>query len=351
MAKRNTAGIARTEFGHRAYVRVRGRLYTKRFPPDATITDMQDWRAATRTDVLRKERAAPTTTGQTFADDVDTYLAAVKSMPTYTWREADMDAWVAALGGERSRLSFASAEIRRVLHDWKIQGRQDGGPLSESACNHRRTALMHFFTVLNGKGGTNPVRDIPRFREPDPQPRGLSFPQLRKMFRAMPESKTKARALIMAFTGLPHSTLMRLTPDAVDYKAKTLTVPRRRKGAGTKTRVLPLSPEAIRAFKLLTKYDGWGTFSRDSLRRSIHRACTAAKVPIIRGYDLRHSFGTAAYKASGDIRAVQALLDHSDVKLTERYTLGAVDARMRSAVEAMRKVASGVTSSRKRTKR
>lgn len=345
MAKRPDHGIVTTEFGYRVYVRVKGRLYSKRFPPDTAITTMRDWRAATRTDVLRRHKTAPPTNEQTFAADVGLYLQAVSAMPTYDWREDDMLRWVKTLGGTRSRHSITSAEIRSALQQWRLMGRQDGTPLSESACNHRRTALMHFFTVMNGKAGANPVRDIPRFREPDPEPRGVRYAQLRKMFRAMPNSKTKARALVMAHTGLPHSTLMRLEPSAVDYKAKTVTVPRRRKGQGTKTRVLPLTPDAIKAFKMLSKYDGWGPFSRDSLRRSLHRACETAGIPLIRGYDLRHSFGTAVYAASGDIRAVQALLDHSDIALTERYTLGAVDARMRSA---LRKVATPVTRKRKR---
>ena len=347
---RRPTGIQRTTIGHRAYVRVRGVLHTKRFPPDATPTEMQNWRQATRVDVLRSLARTPRSRG-TFGEDVDAYLKSVKTMPSYVDRENDLDAWLAALGSGRSRHTITSAEIRTALQQWRVNGRKDGKPLSESACNHRRSALMHVFTVLNGKAGANPVREVPKFREPDPEPRGVSFAQLRKAFNAMPESKTKARVLIMAYTGLPHATLMRLTPGMVDLRARTVTVPRRRKGQGTKTRVLPLQPEAIKAFRLLDRYDGWGSFSRDSLRRSLRRACATAGIPLIRGYDLRHSFGTAVYAASGDIRAVQALLDHSDVKLTERYTLGAVDERMKAALSAMRKVATPVASRKKKPKR
>jgi integrase len=346
-------GIQKTLYGYRAYVRVKGRLYAKRFDNTATKSEMRDWRAAKRTDVLRALKQAKDLEPQpgTLADDVQTYLASVRAMPTYAWREKDMEAWVALLGGSRTRASVSAPEIRTALQHWRMMGRKDGKPLSESACNHRRTALMHFYTVMNGKSGTNPVRDIPRFREPDPEPRGVSFAQLHKVFAAMPDTKTKARVLVMALTGLPHSTLMRLTEDSVDWDRKTLMVPRRRKGKGTKTRVLPLTPEAVKAFRMLHSYDGWGAFSRDSLRRSLHRACKAAGVPLMRGYDLRHSFGTAAYLASGDIRAVQGLLDHSDVRTTERYMGGAVDARMQDALESMpqkgRKVAGFVTSNQK----
>lgn len=359
-------GITTTKTGFRVYVRVKGTLYPKRFPKSATATDMKDWRAAKRVEVLtaHKARTDQAPARGSFGADVQTYLAAVKAMPTYVDRARDMAAWTAALPTQRSRDAISSAEVRAVLQDWRLTGKtvenrvtDDKGniiatstrqvPLSESACNHRRTALMHFYTVLNGKSGYNPVRDVPKFREPDPEPRGVPFSVLQEVFAAMPETATKARVLVLATTGLPPSTLMRLTPASVNYQAKTLTAPRRRKGKGTKTRTLPLSPDALAAFKLLTRYDGWGPFSKDSLRHSLHRACVTAGVPKLRAYDLRHSFATAAYQASGDIRAVQALLDHSDQKLTDRYALGAFDPRMRSALTALRKVTGRVTGKRK----
>jgi integrase len=333
--KRET-GIIRTESGWRAFIRVRDRLYSKRFDPDTPMTVMRDWRAATRTDVLRAARFSPVAT-EALSDDIDNYLKAVKAMPSYEDRERDMDAWLRALGKTRTRDSISSAEIRAVLQQWRINGRTDGKPLSESACNHRRTALMHFFTVMNGKSGANPVRDVPKFREPDPEPRGLSFAVLEKVFRKMPNTKTKARVMVMAYTGLPHSTLMRLTPDQIDYKTGTAIIPRRRKGAGTMVRVMLLTPQAIKAFKMLARYDGWGRFSQSSLRKALQRACVSAKVTPLTGYDLRHSFGTEAYARTGDIGAVQVLLDHSNEKMTKRYTLRAVDERVKRAIDALAK--------------
>lgn len=328
-------GIRRTPTGWRAYVRVGGQGYWKRFKKHVSLERVKRWRA----EVLTAEEAAQDTWREpTFAEDVARYLEAIRAMPTYDWREKDLQHWIDAFGRDRARSTIASSDIRAVLQRWRMTGK-DGKPLSESSCNHRRTALMHLWHVLDGKAAPNPVRDVPRFREPDPQPRGVPFAILQKVIAAMPPSKTRARVMVMATTGLPHATLMRLTEGDLDLRARALTVPRRRKGAGTKTRVLPLSDDAVAAFKELRTWDAWGPFSRDSLKRSLQRACVAAGVPLMRGYDLRHSFGTEAYKRSGDIRAVQALLDHSDAKLTERYTLAAVDGRMRAALDALPAVA------------
>jgi integrase len=331
---------------------------------------MQDWRQGVRVDILRKDaqRATKRIAGGTFAQDVETYLKAVKAMPTYKWRKADLEAWIAVFGTRR-RSDITSDEIRAVLHDWRLTGRLirrrwcelatrketwvnvGRAPLSDSACNHRRTALMHLYHVLDGKSAINPVRDVPRFREPDPEPRGIPLERVGLILAAMPDSATKARCLVMAWTGIPHATLMQIQPEHVRWDEHAVYVPRRRKGKGTKARVLPLLPQAVSAFRMMQRYTAWGAFSRDSLRRSLHRACDAIGVPRIRPYDLRHSFGTAAYQLTGDIRAVQALLDHSDAKLTARYTLGAVDSRVAMALATMRKHTTEVTSSKKTKKK
>jgi len=47
-----------------------------------------------------------------------------------------------------------------------------------------------------------------------------------------------------------------------------------------------------------------------------------------RPYDLRHSYLTESYLAGKDFRATQALAQHVDGRMTMRYTLAAVDARL-----------------------
>jgi hypothetical protein len=76
------------------------------------------------------------------------------------------------------------------------------------------------------------------------------------------------------------------------------------------------------------------------MRKSFKRACAALQLPpTLTPYDLRHSFGTLAYAASGDLHATGVLLGHRDSRTTARYTLGAVDPRLAAAVKAMRFVA------------
>ena len=73
----------------------------------------------------------------------------------------------------------------------------------------------------------------------------------------------------------------------------------------------------------------------------------------VRPYDLRHSYGTAMYRLTGDEHAVQQLLGHAKIEMTHRYTLGGVDARLRAAVAAFdgAKVPTAVSPRKKSKKR
>jgi integrase len=49
-------------------------------------------------------------------------------------------------------------------------------------------------------------------------------------------------------------------------------------------------------------------------------ACKNAKINDFRFHDLRHTFATNFLQRTSDLRALQEILGHSDIKMTERYT-------------------------------
>lgn len=103
-----------------------------------------------------------------------------------------------------------------------------------------------------------------------------------------------------------------------------MTIPRRHKGKGVKTRVLRLTDAGIAAFERFAELECWGPFSNSSMLKSWHRACDAAGLPRVRVSDLRHSFATETYRVSGDPKATAAMLTHSGKShMMDRYTIGA----------------------------
>jgi integrase len=323
MARRATH-LTTTASGTRAQIRIHGTLHRKHFKAGTDPVVIKTWLLQTEI----KYRGKGPQSGR-FKDDALTYLGAVKAMPTFSDRRQHIEEWMTVFG-DRLRREITSDEIRAQLHTWKAAGK------AASTVNHRRTALMHLYRVLDGKSAANPVKDIPKFAEPSPFPRAVSSAAIARLIVKL-QGADRARAMVIAYTGIPHAQLAKIQLGDFNAKAGTVIVHGRRKGQGTATSIRRLTAKGVTAFKAMAKANAWGPFDRWKFRRAIREACAAAKIdPPLRPYDLRHFFGTELYRRSGDVRAVQILMGHSTPTLTHRYTLGAVDSRVEAALKRWR---------------
>jgi integrase len=331
-------GIYRDAWGIAATVKAGGLQREKRFLPETSLKTIKAWQGDTRV-ALRK--LAPAGARGTFAADAARYLQGVASMPTYKERAAHVALWIAEFG-PRARHTIGTADVDAVLSRWTNAG------LSASTVRNRRTVLLHLWNRLDGLDAPNPVRRANKPRMPEPHARALSYAQIAKILAAMPDvgqgvagkarddaSKTKARLAVIAFTGLPHSLVKQLTPEAVDWRGKRLTVPRRHKGKGVHSRTLRLTDAGLAALRHFADLDCWGGFSNSSMIKSFHRACAAAGVPEARVYDLRHSYATEMYRQTGDPKATAEMLMHAPTsRMMDRYTIAGVEPRLKLAAKA-----------------
>jgi integrase/recombinase XerD len=306
------------------YVRVNGELRWKTFPFHSTPDQRASWRIA------QKNTARPTTDAGSFAADVETYLSTVRHMPTYQERAYHLGLWLAALGRDRPRFTIATTEIDAVLSQWRAAGK------SPTTVRHRRTALLHLFHRLDGKHAANPVAASWRPRDPAPQPRAIDAATLKSILRAVKGPKTRAWLRVMAATGLPHKSLMQLTPDSIDWTRQRVRIPAREKGRGAPARWLPMNRHARYAFRALDAAGAWGKFSSGAMRVTWQRALKRLGLPKhLRPYDIRHSIGSQLYAATGDLATVARLLGHADIRTASRYSL---DAHANTDAEAMQKI-------------
>lgn len=309
----------------RVTVKLGGLQREKRFLLDTPADKIAAWRDEARVQLrILASRRAPDPTGS-FSADVDRYLAQVRAMPTFEQRAEHLDLWIAALGSHTVRKDIAPEQIRCVLQAWERSG------LSPATCNKRRTALMHLFSVLDGKDARNPVRAVPKFRVPDPLPRGRDYALIREKLELMPVCKTRARLLVMLWTGMRPVEVMRAEPDDLDWAHKFIVV---RTAKGGRTRTVPLTAAAKRAWREFDNLDAWGSFTLAPMNRMLKVACKMADVTV---YDMRHSYATALAKKRIRLDVIAALLGHSTMDLTKRYTLAAVTPE---AAEATKRLAS-----------
>jgi integrase len=315
--------------------RGKGKRKEKRFPAGTAIRTMTRWQE----DAARELRDKPTATKGTLAADVDTYLDARRTMPTAKSREQHLRLWIAALGSHRARHTVTAIEIATHLDRWRASGLQPG------TVNRRRTALQSFYTVLNGKGGPNPVRGVPKQRETVHPPKRLDYALLQRILDAMPDSgqrhagdsptsvsQTKARLRVIAFTGLPHAQIMNLRPEHLHAKEKLLYVKGRRKGRGTEDIWLPLSDLGLAAVSEMFACGAIDRFSQSAMRISFQRAARKVGRPDLTPYDLRHLFGATILRLTQNRAATRDLMLHESDRTTARYTAGEIRGELRAAL-------------------
>jgi integrase len=347
---RKVKGIRRKRGGWQAYVRVNGVFLSEMFPLSTPISEMQDWRR----DQRQLHKTTPLERG-TFEADATRYLSRVTAMPSYTDRARHIQLWVDVFRGRRRR-TIRPDEIRGVRDAWLL------AKYAASTVNLRLRALSNLWTVLDGKRAPNPVREVPEVNEPDAEARGIPYSLVRAILNALPDqgvaakgekrpdaSKTKARLRVMAWTGLTHIELSALTRKDWDTVAGVLYVRSRRKGTGGAARSIPLTKDGRDALEAFDEVNAWGPFVRSAMHASFRRACmvvanrkkTPAAVKTVllqlRPYDIRHSYATALYRASGDAHAAATILGHRSKFTTDRYIKAAVPARVAKAVRAFAK--------------
>lgn len=302
--RRIDRGIYQTPYGFRIMMSIGGKLETKRFPPSYTLSALQRW----RDEHIRLHRPHRAIRG-TLAADVEHYLKAVAAMPTFSDRERQIEAWLVRFG-KRPRWTLRPDELRAQLADWRTT-------LAPNTCNHRRSALSHLYTVLDGKSAYNPLRDVPPYKLPPPIKRGLPLATILTALRRVKGKQTRVRLLVLLWTGMRPSELMRVGLGDLDLDRGRCYV---RTAKGGPPREIALNRSAIKAFKVFARREAWGPFSVQSIRKSLVRASKQAPaLPIFRVYDLRHSFALALREAGADLSDIQAQLGHTDISLTKRY--------------------------------
>jgi integrase len=319
---KHSVGVRRHGAGWQAYVRVSGTLITRSFPLQTPPAVMQAWRAGERLIAQRQGRRDRPTRGS-LAGDVTDYLAAHQHLPTIRERAAQLQRWVDALGGWRSRDSVSSQEIATWLSTWRVEKAWSG-----QTCNHYRTALASLYAWL---GGENPVRAVPKARVTPPVTRALPYAVIAAILRELrPGTKAWVRLALLAYCGVPPATLRLVTPDRIDYRQRVVRLPARRKGAGAAGRLLPVTCRQLVWWRRAARLEAiGGPISTSSLWKAFRIAARKARargVPVpegIRPYDLRHSFGALVYRETGDLATTARLLGHATTTTAERYTSAA----------------------------
>lgn len=180
-------------------------------------------------------------------------------------------------------------------------------------------------------------------RGPSRLPQPPNCEQVLALFRELKSPKYRALLISCYAAGLRILEACRLRVEDIDSTQMVLRVHR---GKGNKDRLTLLSPrllDTLRCYWRIYKPQDWmfpgrtplGHISPDTVRQVFARARTQAGLGRwCTPHTLRHAFATHLLDAGTDLVVIQALLGHTSIKTTSRYTHVSVD-RLRGTVSPL----------------
>jgi integrase len=213
--------------------------------------------------------------------------------------------------------------------------------LSGSTVNRYRSAIssVYSFAVSVGKMTTNPVSRVKRYRENPSRLNWLRPEQEQAIREAIDTNRHEAEFSLVLNTGMRRGENWNLVWRDVDLAHGNLTV-----HGKTGRRHIPANASAREALLLLQKISGDDEFvcpdrnatkdaARD-FRQWFEEAVKKTGITNFHFHDLRHTFASRLIMEGVDIRTVQELLGHKDIKTTMKYSHLADDHK-KAAVEKM----------------
>lgn len=262
------------------------------------------------------------------------YLKVVRNLSPHTTKNYKRDI--------TQLINFLEKEVHKwkqveELHIRNFINKERRRGLNPRSLQRILSSLRSFFNYLLDEEiiEVNPASEMSAPKSPILLPKALDTDLIKKFLDFKPngdlEIRDKAIAELLYSSGLRLSELCNLDIDSISIKERSCRVV----GKGNKTRDLPIGEKAIQAIRdwILVRnklslpnskaffLNKNGTrLSTRSVQLRLKRLGKKRGLPSIHPHLLRHSFASHILESSGDLRAVQDMLGHSDIGTTQIYT-------------------------------
>lgn len=196
--------------------------------------------------------------------------------------------------------------------------------------NHEMACLRHMFTmaVKWGKAEGNPFKEVKFLKEPQGKDRILAPEEEARLLsyvRSKAKSKHLEAIIVTALnTGMRKGEILRLKWENVDFKNGHIVVVETKNG---EIRNIPMNKRLTTILKNVkdkapsSEY----VFCRDGkpygdVKTGWWKALKESGIENFRFHDMRHTFGSRLGMAGVDIKTIQELMGHKDIKMTMRYS-------------------------------
>jgi len=189
------------------------------------------------------------------------------------------------------------------------------GKVAPATVNRELSCLKHMYTKANEWGylKINPVKSVKLLKEPPGRLRYLRPEEVKKLLDVC-RGYLRSIVITALNTGMRKGEILALRWEDVDLQNRKVTV---RKPKNNEIRVIPINQTLYQELSNLSYVsDGEYIFSNGEGRRfgDIKKGFSLAF------HDLRHTFGSHLVMQGVDLKTVQQVMGHKDIKMTMRYS-------------------------------
>ena len=262
----------------------------------------------------------------------------------YRRHGAAFASWLAGSGNPTTVAKLTPAMLAKFFADDAAKTSCRGGPKKAVSLNAMRTSIRCFAKHLHDAGlvATNPARLLRRARCAPPPPRALHPDEQKRLLAVLAKAagaeaeRDRMLVELLLGTGIRIGSALAIDVPDLDFEHGEITL-RTTKNDRPTTAVMPTSAANRLRIFIAGRTSGpvflagGRRISMRHAQRRISRWLVAAGIEGRSAHSMRHSFACALLGRTGDLRLVQAAMNHASIVSTTIYT--AIDrARLRAAV-------------------
>jgi len=200
------------------------------------------------------------------------------------------------------------------IEEYKLQRLNKVSP---ATVNRELACLKHLFSkaVEWEYCDINPVKKVKFLREPPGRIRYLETYEIQSLLREC-SPHIKPVVIIALGTGMRKSEILNLKWKDVSLRERIIIV---RNSKNNESRIIPMNEMVYNALRNLYTPENIHIFHTKNVRKGFEGASKRAGIENFTFHDLRHTFASHLVMAGCDIRTVQQLLGHKDLRMTMRY--------------------------------
>ncbi|RKZ30366.1 hypothetical protein DRQ36_05840 [bacterium] len=210
----------------------------------------------------------------------------------------------------------------QLIEEYKAKRLETVKPAS---INRELATLSNMFTKANQWQivSVNPMKEVGKLKGPPGRIRYLSYDEIERLVNV---SAPHLKPIIITAlnTGMRKSEILNLRWENVDLERRVIIV---RETKNNEIRILPINEPLYGVFKTLPSrnknewiFPGKNGKPIGSVKTAFKTALRKSGIKDLRFHDLRHTFASYLVMGGVNLRTVQQLLGHKDIKMTMRYS-------------------------------